>query len=201
MGFKPIKFNGKTVKLHKAIVSPDFNDKTVLVRNHWDYVEMWLKREGHDTALEYWWQARDFFQASNDIPNTSAPLTLYYSFLNATKTLLTVKGVSFAELHGSHGNITAGNTNLQNENVTFQPNGILSSLCRYFGETCNNDQYSLKTLLYNLPFIHRCFNLTYPTGYPEIYIPLVNPHFVIRDNSHEAWICAELSENYSNGHT
>ena len=39
MGFKPIKHNSKGVKPHKAIVSPDFNDKTVLVRNHWDYVE------------------------------------------------------------------------------------------------------------------------------------------------------------------
>jgi len=70
-------------------------------------------------------------------------------------------------------------------------------LCNYFGESgCN--EYSLKDLLYNLPFIHRCFYLTFPSGYSEIYIPVINPHFVAKCRSNEAWICAELPENYSN---
>lgn len=201
MSFQRIKLNGKSIRLHKAIVSPDFNDKSVLVRNPWDYVEMWLEREGHEEAVEYWSQAKNFYQISVGAPDTVAPLTLYYSFLNATKALLTVKGEPFVELHGAQGKISPGNTNLKNEMVTFQPNGILSSLCRYFGETCNHDEYSLKNLLYNLPFIHRAFNLTFPTGYEEIFIPIVNPHFVIMDNSHKAWLTAELSENFANGHT
>ncbi len=201
MGFEQLKFNGKTTRPHKAIVSPDFNDKSVLVRNPWDYVEMWLEREGHDDAIEYWTQAKNFHQISIDVPNTVAPLTLYYSLLNATKALLKVKKIPFAELHGAQGQINPGNTNLKNEMITFQPNGILSSLCRYFGETCNNDIYSLKNLLYNLPFIHRAFNLTFPTGYEDIFLPISNPHFVLMNNSHKAWVCAELSETFANGHT
>lgn len=200
MPFKPIKYNGKSIKLHKAIVSPDFNDKTILVRNHWDYVEMWLEREGHVEALRYWVQAKNFYEASIDTPNTASPLTLYYSYLNATKALLKVKSIPFREHHGASGAINAGNTNLKNEIITFRATGILASLCRYFGETCNNETYSLQKLLYNLPFIHRCFNLTYPTGFPEIYIPIVNPHFVLMDDSHSAWLCAELTENYANKH-
>ena len=200
MAFQPIKYNSKKIKLHKAIVSPDFNNKTVLVRNHWDYVEMWLQRKKHHKAIEYWGQAKSFYEASVDIPNTAAPLTLYYSFLNATKAMLTVKGINFVEQHGAKGRFRTGNTNLNNEIITFQPNGILSSLCNYFDEPCNKEQYSLKNLLYNLPFIHRCFNLTYPTHYPEIYIPIVNPHFVILDKGHKAWLCAELSGNYANSH-
>src|SRR5690606_31425997 len=121
--------------------------------------------------------------ASLTIPETASPLTIYYCFLNATKALLTVKKRTFAEQHGATGKLQPGNTNLQNEIITFHRNGILSALCSYFGEPCNAEQYSLKDLLYNLPFIHRCFNLTFPSGYPEIFIPIVNPHFVIKDNA------------------
>lgn len=201
MGFKPVKHNSKGVRLHKAIISPDFNDKTVLVRNHWDYVEMWLQKERQIEALKYWKQAESFYHASLTIPETASPLTIYYCFLNATKALLTVKKKAFAEQHGATGKIQPGNINLQNEIITFHRNGILSGLCSYFGENCNAEQYSLKDLLYNLPFIHRCFNLTFPSGYPEIYIPIVNPHFVIKDNTKYAWLCAELSDNYKNQHT
>lgn len=200
MTYSPIIFKGKVIKLHKARVTPNFNYKTILVRNHWDYVEMWLgKNTKAKQALTYWMQAKHFYYASQSLPNVSAPLPLYYSILNATKALLLHKGVAFKDEHGAHGKFTKGNTNLQNELITYHKSGVLSSLCSYFGEACNNESYSLKDLLYNLPFIHRSFNLTYPTGYPEIYIPIINPHFVIKEGSHEAWICAELSENYANG--
>lgn len=200
MGFKPIKNNSKILRIQKAIISPDFNNKTVLVRNHWNYVEMWLQKEKQTKALMYWKQAESFYTASEKIADTASPLTLYYCFLNATKALLTVKGKNFAEQHGATGRIIPGDTNLKNEIITFHKKGILSSLCAYFNEPCNNDQYTLKNLLYNLSFIHRSFNLTFPTGYPEIFIPIINPHFVIKDNSHKAWLCAELSENYTNQH-
>lgn len=54
MAFIPIKYKNKTIRLQKAIVTPNFNDKTVLVRSHWDYVEMWLKKEKQLDALMYW---------------------------------------------------------------------------------------------------------------------------------------------------
>jgi hypothetical protein len=196
MGFIPIKYKNKTIRLQKAIISPNFNDKTVLVRNHWAYVEMWLKKEKQLDALMYWKQAENFYKASLNISDIASPLTIYYTFLNSTKALLKVKGKSFAERHGTSGKLQDGNTNLKKELITFHRNGILSSLCDYFKEPCNSEQYSLKDLLYNLPYIHRSFNLTFPSKYPELFIPIVNPHFVIKEDSNEAWLCAELPQNY-----
>jgi hypothetical protein len=201
MSVYQIKYNSKSIKLHKAIVNPNFSEKTILVRDHWNYVEMWLQKEKHTDALMYWKQAENFYQASLTISDTASPLTIYYTFLNATKTLLKMKGINFAESHGTSGEMLSGNTNLKNEIITFHRNGILSSLCNYFNESCNAEQYSLKDLLYNLPFIHRSFNLTFPSGYPEIFIPIINPHFVIKEKSNEAWLSAELSNKFGNQHT
>lgn len=53
IGFAPIIYRGKPLTVHKAIVSPDFNSKTILVTSTWEYVEMWLKRNHKDDALFY----------------------------------------------------------------------------------------------------------------------------------------------------
>ena len=45
MGVNQITHKSKSIRMHKAIVSPNFNEKTVLVRNHWNNVEMWLQKE------------------------------------------------------------------------------------------------------------------------------------------------------------
>src|SRR5271155_4141500 len=103
MSFDPIRLNGRPLGVHKAIVAPQFKSKTVLVTDTWEYVRMWLKRHRQKDAGFYWEQARHFFDASRDLPNTSSPLTLYYCFLNAVKTLLTVRGTAFTEYHGVSG--------------------------------------------------------------------------------------------------
>jgi len=193
MPIKPIALNGKSVTLHKALKSPDFGQKTVLVRDHWEYVEMWLKRKKYDEANKYWSQAKHFYTASTHVPNVASPLTLHYSMLNAAKAFLMVKGIHFERKHGLQGWVGPGKTRLDNEQVKFQPKGLLSSLCDYFDEPCTGEEYSLKDLLYNLPFVHRCFQLTYPTGYPELYMPLAEPCFVTDDEKGEAWFTAEFA--------
>lgn len=85
MGFAPIIYRGKPLTVHKAIVSPDFNSKPILVTSTWEYVEMWLKRNHKNDALFYWQQAKHFFDASEKLPKISSPLTTYYCFLNAIK--------------------------------------------------------------------------------------------------------------------
>lgn len=198
-----LNINSKPVTLQKAFKTPDFNSKTVLVRSRWDYVEMWLKRRRMNDALFYWSQARSFYEASLTLPNTSSPLTLYYCFLNATKALLTVKNVNFVERHGVAGQRTPGNTNLENEVVTFYQAGILNALSTYMEDpnTNNRHTHSFKDLLYNLPFIHRAFSLTFPTGYPEIYIPVSEPKFTKDRATHEVRLTFNLVGNYANGHT
>ena len=195
--------NSKPVGLHKAFKSPDFNKKTILVRDHWDYVEMYLKRKRHSEAAFYWLQAKEFYKASLKLPNTSSPLTLYYCFLNATKALLTVKNVIFSDRQGVSGQTVSGNTNLENEHITFQRAGILNSLSTYLEDsnTTVKHQHSFKDLLYNLPFIHRAFSLTYTTHYPEIYIPIIKPIFLKAISTRNVYLSFQTSGNYANGHT
>lgn len=201
MAFKEIEYNRKPLYLHKARISPDFTHKTIIVEDYWDYVELWLRRRSETDAIVFWKQAKYFFKASRAMPNQAAPLTLYYAFLNAAKALLKVKKVAFSENHGTSGELALGNTNLKNEIVTFKNSGVLSSLCAYFRQPTSNNKYSLKDILYNLAFVHRSFQLTFPSGYPDLFVPILNPRFVLKDSSTEAWFCANLTGQYANGFT
>jgi hypothetical protein len=164
---------------------------------------MFLKRHRLNDAAFYWTQAKEFYKASLDLPNTSSPLTLYYCFLNATKALLTVKKIAFTHRHGVAGQTVAGNTNLENEHITFHRAGILNALSTYLEDpsTTERHEHSFKDLLYNLPFIHRAFSLTYTTHYPEIYFPIVNPKFLKDSATKEVFLSFNTTGNYANGHT
>lgn len=189
----PITVDSKILRLRKPILSPDFESKTVLVGDTWDYVHLWLDREGMQDALFYWDQARSFYNATLSLDKTSAPLTAYYSFLNATKALLTVKARTFSESHGVIGESTGTKTSLSSEIVTFKPGGILAALCNYLGETSNNEDYSLKDLLYNLPYIHRAFHLSF-VGHADLFFPVTEPIYVRRKRSSEAWFQFEVTD-------
>ncbi len=201
MPAKQITLGNKKLAPQKAIVHPDFRSKTVLVEDTWDYVKMWLKRKRKGRALFYWEQAEQFYQATLRLPNTSAPLTAYYCFLNATKALLTVRGRPFAEHHGVSGESTSQRAYLSNELVTFQAGGVLAALCAYLEEAATGEQYNLHDILYNLVYIHRAYNLTFSSR-PELFTPVSEIKFVKKLGSSEAWFCAEIKDDrYANQHT
>ncbi|MCW5521117.1 hypothetical protein J1N09_14810 [Aureitalea sp. L0-47] len=201
MATTPIKIKSKLVRPHKSIIDPAFNNKSILVENPWEYVELWIKRKGKHDALFYWYQARGFYRATKQLPNTSAPLAAYYCFLNATKALLEVKDVSYAEKHGVTGEITGNMASLSNELIKISPNGILSEMCRLFGEVANNEEYTFKNLIYNLNYVHRAYDITYSSD-PELFFPISNPHFVKISGQDRAYFQAEIvAENYKNGRT
>lgn len=191
---------GKSLSLHKAVIAPHFNEKTVLVTSTWDYVDLWLKRAKENEARFFWNQARSFYEATQTLPKTSAPLTAYYCFLNATKAFLLTKGQQFGDQHGVSGFALPGPSALSNEKVKFKNGGILPALCQVLGEQVNQDIYSLKDILYNLPYIHRAYNLTIKSD-PELFIPINNPRIVRSDNTHEAWFCADLEGKYATNYT
>ena len=212
MGFQPIIYNRKKLKLHKAIVNPDFQGQTILVNDPWDYVEMWMKRNGCNDkealkeALFYWQQARHFFYATEKLPKVSSPLTAYYCFLNATKSLLKIKGIEFSNKHGVSGKTKNNRISLSNEQVEFKNSGVLSSLCQYLHESCSSQIHSLKSLLYNLPYIHRAYCLTFKSkSEPELFIPVFNPIFVQKHKKHkssDSWLCMEIKDkHYANHYT
>lgn len=200
MATRALTIDGKRIRPHKAIVSPSFTSKTVLAVDTWDYVHLWLQRRRKKEALFYWDQACHFYDATRNLPNTSAPLTAYYCFLNAAKALLSYKEITVAEEHGVAGRSTGTKASLTNEIVCFKRGGVLGGLCRYLGETTNDDEYSLKDILYNLPFIHRAYTLTF-SSQGELFFPISDPLFVAMYGSNEAWFCAEITDyRYKNEH-
>lgn len=200
MGYRSINYLGKPLTVHKAIVSPEFDAKTVLVTDTWDYIDLWLKRNGPSKARFFWDQARQFFVATKALPKESSPLTAYYCMLNATKTLLLVKQLQFSEQHGVTGESIAKRSSISNEHVTFKSNGILSTLCTFLGETVNGEQYNLRDLLYNLVYVHRAFNLSVPSC-TELFIAIRNLQFVRSNTTNESWFCAELEGRHASMHT
>lgn len=183
MNMEPIMLRNKIIMPHKAIKSPKYGNKTVLVADPWEYVEMWLKRNcDSEDARFYWSQAKQFFETSKQLPLTAAPLPIFYSFLNAVKTLLIVKGVSIEGRigHGISIGNRAGNSeriSLENESVKIHKNGLLSELCKYLDETITEAKtFDLQSLLYNLPYIHRAYCLTF-NDEKDLFLPLVRPGF------------------------
>jgi hypothetical protein len=189
----PIKLKGKVLHVHKAIVDPDFGKPTVLVENQWEYVAMWLRRNSTPRSLFFWDQANHFYQATQALPKTSSPLTSYYCALNATKALLISKNIPHSDQHGLRGGHTSEKSHLQNEFVKFLSSGVFPAFCSYLGEPVSSEKFTLKDILYNLPFVHRAYTLTF-TSQPEMFIPVDNPTFVRKERSSEAWFRCSIRE-------
>ena len=117
--------------------------------------------------------------------------------LNATKTLLKVKKITFADQHGVSGTKINRKSSLSNETVIYKVNGILGSFCKYLGECNNNDRYTLKKLLYNLVYIHRPYCLTF-TSQQDLFIPVENVTFKYDNLSNYGWIGFELQQKNVN---
>lgn len=202
-----IKIGTKEIALKKAIIQPDLLSDTVLTDSTWNYVEIFLKQQRSqeaEKALLYWEQAKNFYLATQGLSTISAPLTIYYCFLNATKALLTFKKVPFNLKHGVAGKRQDGHYLLQNELVSLKQRGILSSLCNYLIQPIKNNEpsYTLKDIFYNLSFIHRSFQLTYnSTQYPELFIPIINPRFVFDKYRKLGWFETKLEKEHSNTRT
>lgn len=200
MAYRDIIFNKKKLSLHRASVNPDFGKPNVLASDTWDYVDLWLKRKNESSARFFWEQAKFFYLASLQLPKTSASLTAYYCILNATKALLTVKKIHFKDFHGVTGSsVTASKTTLSNETINIKQTGVLPSLSEYLGYTISSMSrvsFNLQDCLYNLPFLHRAFLLTY-TSEKQLFIPIKNPLFVKSMTNHEAWFCADLEDEHA----
>jgi hypothetical protein len=171
----------------------------VLVTDPWEYVDLWLKRQKHAEARALWSQAWEFAEAASKLPPTSAPLPAYYCFLNATKALLKVRKQAVADTHGVHGQAQQGRTSLNSEKIHFHASGVLAGLCTTLGEPSTAATYSLKAALYNLPYVHRAFCLTF-TSARELFIPLKDCRFVRKPRSEESWFAGQVEDRYNTTH-
>lgn len=194
-----LKIGGRRVWMHKAIVAPDFKTEHVLSRDPWLYVELWLTREKLTKAASYWSQAKRFADASKNLSSEAAPLTLYYCYLNATKALLEAKGVSNGKHHGVGGKRPENaRATLTNEIVNFQSGGVLPDLCAYLGESTQKHSYTLSDILWNIPFIHRAFRLTFPSS-TDLFIPLEGARYVKNAGTSEAFFIAQVMPRFADG--
>jgi len=181
--------------IQRAIVEPRFGDPKVLTSDRWTYVDLWLRRNAKGSDASFFWeQGRQFYIAAQALPIIASPLLLYYYFLNCTKALLAAKGHQSNPQHGVSGTGRAGRTSLSNEIVYFKTRGVLPALCRYYGEDPGPADYTLKSLLYNLAFVHRAYTLTYAE--PELFLSIDRPYYVRKNKSSEAWLCFEAEEKY-----
>lgn len=197
MTTEPLKIGNRRLWMHKGVKDPDFSKEHVLSRDPWLYVELWLKRQDSRESLSYWSQARRFAEASALLSAEAAPLTLYYAFLNATKALLTHQNVGRGSRHGVAGaRPEDARASLSNEMINFQSGGVLPDLCSYFEESTQRHSYSLKDILWNIPFIHRAFRLTF-TSSRELFIPLERARYVRKRGSREAWFEAEIIPRFA----
>lgn len=187
MPSSPILINGRDVRIHKACLDPKFSDPTILTSNFWKYVELWLRRKRASQAIFYWSQAQQFYKASEGLDEVSAPLTIYYCFLNAVKALLDYRGVLASPFHGTSGESTTRKATLSGENVVFKTRGVAPALSQLLRDSDQRVEYTLKQLLYNLVFIHRAFVLTFPKE-SEIFVPLRSAIYVKKDGAEEAWL-------------
>lgn len=188
---EPIILNKNHVSIHRATLQPQIGSPTVLTSDLWAYVELWLRRNHKDNALFYWAQSREFYESSRLLGDISAPLNLYYCFLNAVKTLLEYNNVPVGPYHGASGKITTKKATLSGELVKLGTKGVAPALARLLQDKDVRSQYTMKQILYNLPFIHRAYTLTFPKQC-EIFVPLREYHYVRKVGSTESWILLSL---------
>jgi hypothetical protein len=192
-----LQIGNRTAYFRKTITGPDFASERVLARDAFQFAGLWLKRKC-PKALSFWEQSRSYYVVSHDLPAQSSPLTSYYCFLNATKSLLTVKGVDFSDYHGVSGAFDpASKRALRNEMVAFKGGGILPALSALLQEGEIEEQHSLTEILSNLPFIHRAYRYTF-RSHPEMFIPLRN--LVYRKGADDyIWITAHIEGRFADG--
>ena len=199
MSVNALLLNGRKVKPHKAVIGPLLGTRNVLTHSPWGFVSLWLQREGKTDALFFWNQAQEFHRVSVSMPPESAPLLHYYCFMNAAKALLTAKSVQFSPYHGVKGHDSGGvrsKISLANRGIRIMANGVLPALSAFLGETETSSDHTLQELLFNLPYVHRTYCLTY-RNQADLFLPLVGCEFALDDSTMEVYFRAELSEDFS----
>jgi hypothetical protein len=198
----PIKVRGRELKPPKASVSPLLGARNVLTKEPWTFVSLWLRRQKNHDALFYWEQADEFYRASAGLPLRSAPLLLYYCYMNAAKALLVAKRVAFNPYHGVALYDMGGQSrkiSIANEGVRIKNEGVLPALSGYFGESEPLRTHSLRDLFFNMPFIHRTFCLTYRSQ-QDMFLPLTDCKYATERRGHEAFFVADLSKDWASKH-
>lgn len=200
MSHDEIRYKNRTVYFRKSYNAPIIDSSSVLAQDAFEFVRLWLARYCKE-ALPFWDQAKAYHSASLMLPPISAPLTIYYCFLNCVKALLTVKKIDFVDKHGVAGDKnTASKRHLSNEKIKIFGAGVLSSFSKYMGEENSIREFSLQSALENLPYIHSTFLHTFPSK-SEMFIPISNPRYRKHPSNRKYWFSAEIKGRFTHSNT
>jgi hypothetical protein len=194
MAIATVKLRRQEIEPHKAVVGPLLDSRSVLTNSAWTFVALWLRRNEKRRALFYWQQAEEFHKASVGLPLRSAPLLLYYCFMNAAKALLVSKGLKLNEHHGVSAHPKAAKVlkrTLTGQGVKIYAQGILPSLSAYYGEAEPSNTHTLQELFFNMVFIHRTYCLTF-SGQKEMFVPLAECRYAYDSTSEEVFFTADI---------
>src|SRR5262245_10552075 len=194
--FVPVKVGGRDLEPHKGVVSPILGARTVLTNSPWTFVRLWLQRQKQRNGLFYWEQAEEFYDVSIGLPLRSAPLLLYYCYMNAAKALLSAKNLPFGERHGvgpDPPTQPGRRRTFNSEGVRIHQQGILPSLIGYYGEQESSRTHTLRQLFFNMVFIHRTYALTFRSQ-KEMYLPLTKCEYRMERKTKRVYLTANISE-------
>lgn len=188
-----LTYSNQPIGLKTTFKDPDMRGRTVLVENRWDYVRHFINslprnnRRNNAEILFYWNQAEEFYHSSMNLTPVSAPLPLYYCFLNAVKALLIHKnGKITHEYHGISGKSTTNSKYLlSNEFSKICGKGICPEFSSYLEDTSNCNEYDIDKMLFNLVFLHRVYVTSHNTKQAdELFLPLTDVRFERKPNRH-----------------
>jgi hypothetical protein len=113
--------------------------------------------------------------------------------------LLVAKGLAFDPHHGVKANnlrTPGARKSLSNEGIRIGSRGILPALSSYLGELELDKTHTMQEVLFNLPYVHRTYCLTYKNQ-QDLFIPLLNTEFVLDQATMQAYFRAKLSVDFA----
>lgn len=200
----PVHANGREVRLEKPYFDQDYQKPTILTDDAFTYVSFYYSTHGkamkyNDSTKQekygkasrysyefYWKQAETFYKSSKSMPIESAPVAAYYCMLNAEKSYLSFVNeyvddcVDNFGMHGIQEDNNDSGEDLETISIKHKQHGVFPM----FAEKINpdfstiwpsTDSKTLKSLLYNLPFVHRAYAMTYTTKkkkVEELFLPI-----------------------------
>lgn len=196
--------NGRVVRMEKPYSNQDYKKQTVLTDDAFTYVSFYYsthkkamkyrdttKQTKYGSASRYnyeffWKQAEIFYKSSKSLPIESAPVAAYYCMLNAAKSYLAFVDeyaddcVENFETHGIKENHADTGESLDSISIMHKQKGVFPLLAKNLDNNFDSlwpcgTAKSLKTLLYNLPFVHRAYSMTYKSRQKkveELFLPV-----------------------------
>jgi len=205
MSDRPLYVNNRKVRLEKPYFDQDYQKATVLTDDSFTFVSFYYSTHRkamkyYDSKLQakygkatqysyefYWKQAETFYKSAKNMPIESAPVAAYYCMLNAAKSYLAYV-YEYADecakhfgMHGLNEDQSDLGVDLNTISIKHKQHGVFPM----FAEKLDTDfmniwpvshANSLKAILYNLPFVHRAYSMTYTTRnkkVEELFLPLV----------------------------